>query len=156
MDENNVSQSKKYLIILPCSKRKKPISKAPAIELYDGPFYRVLRKNMPNNLDILILSAKYGLIRQNDTISNYDQKMTIERAKELANEIEIKLINALKNNNYKEVFVNLGKTYMLALERGKRVLNKQNVYWATGEIGERLHQLKNWLNKINREVEVIY
>jgi hypothetical protein len=36
---------KKYLLILSCSKTKKNINGAPAIELYDGMYYRVLRKN---------------------------------------------------------------------------------------------------------------
>jgi len=89
MNEKNENGNarKKYLLILPCSKRKKPVSKAQALELYDGPFYRVVRKAKPQNLDILILSAKYGLISSNESISYYDQMMTAERAEELASEI---------------------------------------------------------------------
>jgi len=59
----------KYLLIIPCSKRKTapPRVKVSAINLYDGPFYRIIRKafresGKPDNLDIMILSAKYGLI----------------------------------------------------------------------------------------------
>ena len=124
---------------------------APALELYDGPFYRVLRKNMPSNLDVLILSARYGLIDSNKIISYYDQKMTIERAKELSEDVEIKLREKIKNKQYENVFVSLGKTYMAALENSEKLLKKYNVFYATGPIGERLHQLKNWLAKIGKE-----
>lgn len=62
--------NKKYLLILSCSKTKKNIDRTPAIELYDGMYYKVLKKNYPTNanLDILILSAKYGLIESNELI----------------------------------------------------------------------------------------
>lgn len=155
MNEKNENGNarKKYLLILPCSKRKKPVSKAQALELYDGPFYRVVRKAKPQNLDILILSAKYGLIGSNESISYYDQMMTAERAEELASEIIMKLEKSLRYGCYDEIFINLGKTYMLALDEGKNMLDEYNVYWASGQIGERSHQLKNWLESIGAEAE---
>lgn len=153
MNEKWKNQGKKYLLILPCSKRKKRISNAYAIDLYDGPFYRMIRKNKPENLDILIISAKYGLIRYNEKISDYEQIMTVERVEELANDIYVKLKEILKMNNYDHIFINLGKTYALTLERSKTMLSRYNVYWANGQIGERLHQLKNWLESIGAEVE---
>ena len=142
-----------YLLILSCSKRKKRISNTYAIDLYDGPFYRMVRKNKPQNMDILILSAKYGLIRYNENISYYEQIMTSKRAEELGNDVYIRLEKILKNNHYDYVFINLGKTYALALEKCKEMLSRYNVYWANGQIGERLHQLKNWLESIGTEVE---
>jgi predicted RNA-binding protein len=153
MNEKWKNQGKKYLLILPCSKRKKRISNAYAIDLYDGPFYRMVRKNKPENLDILILSAKYGLIRYNEKISDYEQIMTVERAEELANSVYIKLKEILKMNHYDHVLINLGKTYVIALEKSKTMLSRYNVYWANGQIGERLNQLKNWLESICAGVE---
>lgn len=135
----------KYLLILPCSKQKKELYSACALELYDGPFYRVVRKNQPKNLDILILSAKYGLISSDNLISYYDQIMTPKRAEELASKIMMKLERIFTNENYDEVFINLGKNYLPALDGAKKILDEHNVNWANGQIGERLHQLKNWL-----------
>ncbi len=153
MNENiNNNKEKIYLLILSCSKRKKQISKAPALELYDGPFYRLLRKNMSSNLDVLILSARYGLIDSNKIISYYDQRMTVERAKELSEHVEVKLKEKIKNMEYKNIFVNLGKTYMIAFKNNEKLLKKYNVIYAKGPIGERLHQLKKWLAKIGKEL----
>ena len=143
------TKHKRYLLILSCSKQKKRLSEVSAIELYDGPFYRMVRKSGLTNLDIFIISAKYGLISAYDTISYYNQVMSVQRAKELAEGVKLKLERALENNGYGEIFINLGKTYALALENSKKVLSDYNVYWARGQIGERLNQLKRWLSKIN-------
>ncbi|MHA1280278.1 MAG: peroxide stress protein YaaA, partial [Candidatus Helarchaeota archaeon] len=51
--------------------------------------------------------------------------------------------------DYDYIAINLGKTYTLALEKSKEVLDGHNVYWIDGQIGERLHKLKGWLNKIS-------
>ena len=151
VSEEVTIKKKRYLLILSCSKRKKQISEAPALELYDGPFYCVLRKGMPPNLDVLILSARYGLIDSNKIISYYDQKMNIERAKELSEDVEVKLREKIETIQYKNIFVNLGKTYMVALKDSEKLLKKYNVTFAAGSIGKRLHQLKNWLAKIGKE-----
>ena len=55
------------LLILSCSQRKAPAKgRLPAIDRYDGPAFRVLRKYLregPAEVPtVLILSAKYGLI----------------------------------------------------------------------------------------------
>ena len=55
----------------------------------------------------------------------------------------------IRNGCYDEIFINLGKTYMIALEKSKNMLDGCNVCWAGGQIGERLHQLKTWLQIIS-------
>lgn len=70
-----------YLLIVMCSKRKRSAPDLlPALERYDGIFFRILRKarregHWPDNLDILILSAKYGLLELDTAIENYDLRM---------------------------------------------------------------------------------
>ncbi len=121
------------------------------MDMYDGPFYRILRKYNYNEIDIVIISAKYGLIKSNELISYYDQRMTAERAKEIASETRSRLEVVLSSNKYKSIFINLGKTYMLALDDSQDVLEGHNAYWVKGRIGERLHQLKSWLCLIRSE-----
>jgi hypothetical protein len=60
----------------------------PALERYDGIFFRILRKarregTWPDNLDVLIISAKYGLLELDTAIEKYDLRMTKMRAKQL-------------------------------------------------------------------------
>ena len=150
-----LGEHQRYLLVIPCSKRK-ILSKdetIPAFDLYNGPFYQTIKKTfrqngLPDNLDILILSAKYGLIHSNELISTYEQIMTTERAKELENQVMMEFKELFKDKSYNEIFVNLGKTYTLALEESRSLLDDYNVSWGYGQIGERLHQLKIWLTEI--------
>jgi len=146
---------RKYLLIIPCSKRKILTlgCEISAIDLYDGPFYRILRKffrqhDVSQYIDVLILSAKYGFIRPHDLISTYDEYMTSLKAKEFSSNIYNFLKALLNREEYQEIFINLGKTYALALADSEELLNQYNVFWAKGQIGERMHQLKNWIQKI--------
>jgi len=151
-EEDKQDWGKRYLLILPCSKRKRSVPTAPATDLYDGPFYRILRKQKLPNLDVLILSAKYGLIEADRIIVNYDQKMTGQRARELSQGVKEKLEEAITIGRHKEVFVNLGSRYMTGLCASKNVLDRCNASYATGPIGKRLHQLKVWLIDLQKEV----
>ncbi len=74
--------------------------------------------------------------------------MTTERAKELSGIIKMDLEKILQIKDYDEIFINLGKKYMIALEESKNLLNNYNVSLGYGQIGERLHQLKIWLTAI--------
>ncbi|MCP4539438.1 MAG: hypothetical protein GY832_20060 [Chloroflexi bacterium] len=49
-------------LILSCSQKKR-LEPGPAYLVYDGPYYRILRKHGPPwPVDVYVLSAKYGLI----------------------------------------------------------------------------------------------
>jgi len=132
-------------------KKKKRLSIARAIELYNGPFYQIIRKNYEETIDVYILSARYGLINSNEFISFYDQIMTTQRAEELSGIVKMDLEKILQLKDYDEIFINLGKKYMIALEESKQLLDNYKVSWGFGQIGERLHQLKNWLQIISNE-----
>ena len=79
----------KSLLIISCSGRKiKTLGRMPAIERYDGQSYRIIRKAIregcfPANLDILIISAKFGLLAWDAKIEDYDQLMSKEQAQKL-------------------------------------------------------------------------
>lgn len=142
----------RYLLIVACSQRKCPDpGLLPAIERYDGVNFRVLRKAQregywPKNLNMLILSAKYGLLKPDTLIEDYDLRMTREQASILQAQVSVELDAHLERTSYHEVFVNLGKVYMTALASSKELtaLDRQ-VHFATGGIGEKMSQMKKWL-----------
>ena len=133
------------LLIVSCSKTKRKLENAPAMEVYDGPVYKILRKNLKQNLDILIISAKYGLIKQDQLISYYDLQMTDEIAESFRNELTATLSKIINNNSYEEIFIELGKTYQRSIDFKKLEFNNQNLIFDNGTIGMRLHNLKKWL-----------
>lgn len=153
------------LLIISCSERKiESPGEIPAIDRYDGPTYRCLRKfsdtskfpnnhGLPYNLRVLILSAKYHLIFPETHIANYDLKMTLERAREIAVDVKLDLARCLQfyqiaYGGTDQVFINLGKTYMKTLD---------GFHWGTistmeasGGIGLKTQQMKTWLERLGR------
>ena len=149
-----------YLLIISCSQRKiETPGLLPAIDRYDGPTYRTLRKFCPDglpplNLDVVIISAKYGLLRSKQLIESYDQRMTEKRADELRPKVQVELKALIQGRRecpfslgaYDQVFINLGKTYMRTLE---------GFHWgllstleASGGIGQKTSQMKTWLERL--------
>ena len=145
------------LLIIGCSQRKiKSPGEIPAIERYDGPTYRCLRKfrdtcGFPKNLRILILSAKYNLIFPETHIADYNQKMTLSHAASIAVDVQCDLIRCLlfydiAYGGTDQVFINLGKTYMRALDGfGWSTISTME---ASGGIGMKTQQMKAWLERL--------
>ncbi len=147
----------RYLLIIACSQRKRlDDGLLPAIARYDGGQYRVLRKakrdgHWSNNLDVLILSAKYGLIEADMLIANYEQRMNRKRASQLKSQVEQNLQAYAQKAFYKEVYVDLGKDYLPATEGFTKFFANSEIIFACGRIGERQGKLKNWLMEKNSE-----
>jgi hypothetical protein len=144
--------SGRALLILGCSARKRstPVL-LPAIERYDGPLYRVLRKalregNAPQPLDVLIISARYGVLRASDLIEHYDQRMTRCQAERLREEIGVRIAGELSSGVLSHAHISLGADYLAALG-GTEVVTRSigQVSVARGGLGQRQSQLRNWL-----------
>jgi uncharacterized protein DUF6884 len=140
------------LLILGCSTRKRPTTEMlPAIERYDGPLYRVLRKALregtaPQALDILIISARYGLLRATDRVECYDQRMTRGQAAQMRGEIGLRIVAELSGKTYSQAHISLGSHYLAALggvEQVSRYVGQVSL--ASGGIGQRQAQLRDWL-----------
>ena len=143
------ANSENYLLILPCSKRKKDLAIGRAIEIYDGPFYQILRKYNKENVDVLILSAKYGLLEGSDIISPYELKMTPEIAKRLKATTQYRLRTYLRAKNYNRILINLGKTYRSVIDECNfQANNGVKPEFLEGTIGLRNNRLKKWLREI--------
>lgn len=149
-----------YLLLTSCSQRKNQSpGLLPAMDRYDGPTYRTLRKFCtdgipPAPLDVVIISAKHGLLQCKQLIENYDQRITAVRADELRPKVQAKLKGLIENKRecpfslgaYDQVFINLGKTYRQTLE---------GFHWglistleASGGIGQKNAQMKAWLERV--------
>ena len=145
------------VLIISCSQRKiQSPGEIPAIDRYDGPTYRCLRKfrdtaKFPNNLRIIILSAKYNLIFPETHIEDYDLKMTDARASRMAVAVQCDLVRCLEfyqiaYGGTDEVFINLGKTYKQMLEGfGWGTIPTVE---ASGGIGQKNKQMKAWLERL--------
>lgn len=142
-------QKRQKLLLIACSNRKvRTKGLLPAIERYDGVTYRVIRKAMregyfPANVDIKILSAKFGLIDAKTRIPDYDQRMDQGRAKQLQSQVQHELKKQCARK-YAGIYIDLGKDYLIALDDFAFPQNTI-IKLASGKIGIRLGKLKRWL-----------
>ena len=137
-----------HLLILGCSYKKiENFSQAPALEVYDGPNYRVLRKFLrengwPPGLVIKIISAEYGIIDATTLIKPYDERLN----KETAEEMRPKVMQELKEVGLPtSVFINLGKDYRPAISCITTLFGPDRIIDPKGRIGKKLQVMKKWL-----------
>ena len=142
------------LLILSCSAAKKHnCEPMPAIDRYDGPAFRVVRKALTDGVIgpdtyIRIISAKHGLISGAEWIYDYDQRVTPARAKELTSAVTTELLRWFwLRVECGGVFVNVGRDYSLALAGLGDYCRRHSIPYveAAGGIGQRLAQMKAWL-----------
>lgn len=109
----------KTLVITSCCKKKNEVNlKLKASERYIGQMFRATKNFADNNqYDLLIISAKYGLLKPEDKIDNYNMK--IQNKKEalgLRSKVVPKLQKIIENENYSRIIIILGKIYRFIIE----------------------------------------
>lgn len=110
------------LLLQSCSASKNEVNReTPALELYSGYFYKIIKKSIRNDefrsdTDLLILSAKYGILDPTDEIPYYDREMDSARAQELHADVVESIATRIEEVGYDQLVVNMGSTYREAIE----------------------------------------
>jgi hypothetical protein len=137
------------LLLLGCSERKRESSSAlPAIELYDGPAFRTLRKFLSSNDPgprTVVLSGKHGLVEGDRPIEWYDYRL--ERAGIIDLSLRVREpLKQLLRGGFSSVFVSLGSAYMAAIDDELRTAaDGASMCVASGPPGVRAAMLATWL-----------
>ncbi|WP_287582277.1 DUF6884 domain-containing protein [Candidatus Borrarchaeum sp.] len=157
--------SGRHLLIISCSKTKNSQLRnneeitLPAIQGYDGKIFLTLRKafreGLGQNVDVLIISAKYGLLRATDEISYYEERMTRQKAHELRDRVlsKLKLIVA-NGGNYRTIFVMMGKDYFEAISGLSTLIDIPIDIIEMEKIGKAQQKLRNLLLRLNSQIVV--
>ena len=146
------TSSPQRLLVIGCSQRKySDNSLLPALKRYDGPLFQIIKKFQRSrddfsNLDIYILSARFGLIPSCKLIPSYDQVMTLKRADELAPHTLPRLIDLFTEREYQDVHLSMGANYLRCIHGYEDVIpHIVNVAVSYGSMGKRQYLLKSWL-----------
>ncbi len=140
------------MLILACSRRKLPDEGLlPAIERYDGPAFRVLRRLLrekPSKAPyVLVLSAEHGLIPHDRPIAVYDREMTPARARELRPRVLAELDRVVGDGSSRDTLVFAGRHYLTALGAdGASSVLGPNARACAGGLGRKLAELHDWLH----------
>jgi hypothetical protein len=157
------------VLVLACSQKKRPdAGELPALERYDGPAFRVLRRQLRaaarrdplrgdllrGDLTVLVLSARFGLIEASRPIPDYDERMTATRAEELAAIVGRGLRDWLRVLPAERVGLCLGRIYRRALADVECDPPAGVEFeFLEGGLGRRLTALKAWLERESSRVE---
>jgi hypothetical protein len=138
------------IVLISCSRRKRKKPEAlPAIERYDGPTFRVLRRFLrrrsEQSLDTYVLSSAFGLINAQRLIPHYDHEMTSERARELEPQVASIIGKAVSTKQYNDALICAGGAYTPILERCARETLPVRPHLASGTVGRQLTLLHQWL-----------
>lgn len=155
-------------LIVGCSRTKvgTPLP-LPAIQRYDGPAFRVVRRYLSQapeaaqDVDIFVLSAEFGLISAETEISTYDRIMNAARAAELRPSIVQAICARVSPQNYTEVFLSMGRIYVQAMEGLQSLLGDGvRLIISYSASGQKLNELRRWLwgaagqpNRVTRDAE---
>jgi hypothetical protein len=139
------------LLVIACSQKKTlgddPV---PAIERYDGPAYRVLRKYLREFPDaaptVLILSAKFGLIPSDHPTPPYDCRLSKKIALDLPPRVMESAREVLGSRTWNAIAVCAGRDYRIVLDGFESLVppGAEFVVLQGGQ-GTRLTNLKKWL-----------
>ena len=138
-------------LILTCSRAKRGSDDLlPALERYDGPAFRVLRRFIRDGKHpvpvVKIISAEYGLIDLHVPIRHYDRRMTKSRAEELRDDVAAGIAPMCRSHAITNVMVWASDPYRSAMDGcWPSLTNSVQLHVASGSIGRRVSHLREWL-----------
>lgn len=137
------------LLIISCSATKRGRRRA-ACNLYGGPVFQDLAKRERTigelGADVLVLSARHGLVGFRAWLNRYDQRMDHHTAHSQAPTNENTLRQLQRERRYAEVMIVVGKQYRAALGNIGCWSGKARVVLAGGRgIGDMRKQMSAWL-----------
>ena len=141
------------LLIIACSKTKKPYS-GRAIDVYDGPSFRILRKYLSfhDDVDVVIVSSKYGIISSETKIEPYDEYLSEQQIHEFRQRYEPFIREIC--SRYEDIF------YMKFMTATYDIIPKDIKIRepAKGPIGIKLKSFSEWLKEgdITSEADVYW
>jgi hypothetical protein len=146
----------RQLVVLGCSAAKTSTEGAvPAVNLYDGPAFRVLRAfvrthRWPHPLSMAALWAKDGLIGGLAPIAPYDLRMTPDRARELNPRVTATLRKFAVDHKRIERILDLDYRASISLDspNGWRLPEH---HFVDGPIGIKLNYLRSLLHRMPRK-----
>lgn len=146
-----------WLLVQSCSKRKVEVEDpAPALRVYDGYFFRIVRKArrdgyLDPDIIVRILSARHGLLDPEQEIRPYDQRMTTRRATKLRPQVTTQILSVARAMDVRDIAVNVGKDYLPAVIGIESPESISTWAFPRRRIGERGSILKEFLQDPSSE-----
>jgi len=138
------------LIIVSASQRRiTDPSPLPAIDRFDGVYFRILRKHLKDgklkDADILVVSDRHGVIKATDVVPYHppSDKIKVEEHARISN---VKIIEGIaKKTAYSEIYVICGKDFQGFIKGFEEFANTTVTYCQGRGLGPKARSLKDWI-----------
>ncbi len=136
-------------------RRTQSKSRLPAINYFDGVYFRVLKKYLREGLlddvDVLVLTKEEGLIPANKLVSYSTGTLgpagrldlPNARVRYLRRRNEKYLNRRIRSQNYSEIYVNVGREYMTLM--GDIQTSARTTFAQGAGLGPKAQHMKNWI-----------
>ena len=152
--------SKKILLVISCSKKKDELLKVrpmKAMDAYHGPMFQVINKakrenRWNSNIELGIISAKYGFLRDKDLIEYYDKKMSRKLALLHRQQILTKIKEWHSEENFSLIYILMGKMYLESVENLENIIKTEIKIESMQGLGIGQQKLFNFIESMRKRV----
>jgi len=145
----------KLLILGPSYRRNQNSEPLPAIERYDGVYYRIVRKYMnklkEKNIDIIIITEDLNVLTPKIEIpykppvgEKWRTLPPTSRDPEKIKKLQSQIIEIVRNKKYDEAFIALNRYYQAILPDLRPYIKR--IISNFGGLGPKAKALKQWLS----------
>ena len=136
--------------------KKEPVSPIPAVERYDGVFFRQFRKyrreGKLRHTDLVIISPKKGILLANTLVpyeEPYAGKMgdlkSANPDTDLRRRENLRQLNKILQRNYSEIYVNCGQQFLQLIEGFQELTSAKITLAEGGGLGPKAAHMKEWI-----------
>lgn len=121
----------------------------PAIDRFDGVYFRILRKYLREGrlkgVDILVVSDKYGILQANDLVPFHHPSDKIKVTENTRAANLTKLRDMLKKSSYSEIYVVCGEAFLEFITGFEEFANTTVTYCQGQGLGPKARSLRDWI-----------
>ena len=138
------------LVIVSASQRRAPDpNPMPAIDRFDGVYFRILRKYLRESrlkgVDVLVVSDRYGILQANDLVPFHHPSDKIKATENARASNLTKLKDMLKKASYAEIYVVCGEDFQGFIRGFEEYANTTVTYCQGRGLGPKARSLRDWI-----------
>ena len=145
----------KLLILGPSYRRKTDPQPLPAIERYDGVYYRIVRKYMDKirkkEIDVIIITEDLEIVDYKTPLPYkpprgktwHNFALSKREIEEKMHHVKEKIEEIIRSKRYEEVFIVLNKNYLNLLPDISPYV--RSIIISSGGFGSKAKELKSWI-----------
>ena len=128
-----------------------------AMDAYRGPMFQVINKakkenRWNSNIELGIISAKYGFLRDKDLIEYYDKKMSRKLALLHRRQIQTRIKEWHSEEHFSLIYILMGKIYLESVENLENIIKTEIKIESMQGLGIGQKKLFNFIESMRKRI----